>query len=71
MLARVKWNEKRVCLEGLEVKLAAQQARARRDTSSDTVGVSTWLVMRGSTFARAGIGEGIEWRQPLDCSVSP
>jgi hypothetical protein len=29
----------------------------------------TWLVAKGSTFARIGVAEGVEWRQPLECNV--
>jgi hypothetical protein len=71
MIARVKWNERRVCLEGVEVRLPPASVRASHDGSSDNVSVSTWLVARGSTFARVGIGEGMEWRQPLECTLSP
>lgn len=69
MVARVKWNDKRVCLEGFEVKLPPAQVRTRTGAGSDTLAVATWLVAKGSTFARTSVGEGFEWRQPLECSV--
>lgn len=67
MLARVRWTEKRVCLEGFEVKLPNQAVRSA--ALVEPTSVSTWLVAKGSTFARIGIGEGVEWRQALECSV--
>jgi hypothetical protein len=70
MLARVKWNDKRVCLEGIEAKLPTVTLRTANATSgAEPIVVSTWLVAKGSTFARVGLGEGIEWRQPLECSI--
>lgn len=65
MLARVKWSDKRVCLEGLEVRLPNVTLRI----SNEPVTVATWLVARGRSFARVGISEGVEWRQPLECVV--
>jgi hypothetical protein len=65
MLARVKWNDKRVCVEGVEVKLPNVTMRS----GTDTVTASTWLVGRAGQFARVAIGEGFEWRQPLECSL--
>ncbi len=67
MIARVKWNDKRVCIEGVEVKLPNVTMRS----GSDTITASSWLVGRGASFARVAIGEGFEWRQPLECTVSP
>jgi hypothetical protein len=70
MLARVKWNDKRVCLEGLEAKLPPVTIRSPSGAmGNEPIVVATWLVAKGSTFARVGIGDGIEWRQPLECSV--
>jgi hypothetical protein len=65
MLARVRWSAKRVCLEGFEVKLPSVSIRA----SSDLGSFATWLVAKGSSFARVSVSEGIEWRQALECSV--
>jgi hypothetical protein len=67
MIARVKWSDKRVCIEGIEVKLPNVTVRS----GSDTVTASSWLVGRGGTFARVAIGEGYEWRQPLECTAVP
>jgi hypothetical protein len=69
MVARVRWSDKRVCLEGLEVKLPDVTVRAPGPSGSDSLHVASWLVARGSTFARVAIGEGVEWRQPLECSL--
>jgi hypothetical protein len=66
MLARVKWNDKRVCIEGIEVKLPNASLRG----GADALNVSTWLVSRGGQFARVSVGEGFEWRQPLECSLA-
>jgi len=67
MLARVKWNDKRVCLEGVEVKLPDVSVRVP-GTGGDVMRFASWLVSRGSSFARIAVSEGIEWRQPLECS---
>ncbi len=70
MLARVRWSDKRLCLEGFEVKLPSVSVRTgASNIGTDPVTFSTWLVARGSTFARVGITEGIEWRQALACTV--
>jgi hypothetical protein len=72
MIARVKWNEKRVCLEGFEAKLPTVNLRvANPDRGNEPFPLSTWLVAKGSTFARVGIADGVEWRQPLECTVVP
>jgi hypothetical protein len=69
MIARVKWSEKRVCLEGVEVKLPDVSVRAPGASGNDAMKVASWLVSRGSTFARIAIADGVEWRQPLECSM--
>jgi hypothetical protein len=69
MLARVRWTPKRVCLEGFEVKGPSVNIRAPGASGTDPLTLATWIVARGSTFARVGISEGAEWRQPLECSV--
>jgi hypothetical protein len=69
MIARVKWNEKRVCLEGVEIKLPDVSVRAPGANGSESMKVASWLVARGSTYARVAIAEGIEWRQPLECTI--
>ena len=71
MIARVKWSEKRLCLEGLEVKLPDVSVRAPGANGSDLLKVASWLVSRGTTFARIAIADGVEWRQPLECSLVP
>jgi hypothetical protein len=67
MLARVRWSERRVCLEGIELRLPPVTVRA----PGEPVPVATWLISRGRSFARVGIGEGVEWRQPLTCELRP
>ena len=69
MLARVKWSDKRVCLEGLEVKLPDVTVRAPGATGSEPLKVASWLVARGNVFARVAIADGVEWRQPLECTL--
>ncbi len=71
MLARVKWSEKRVCLEGLEVKLPDVTVRAPGASGSEALKVASWLVARGNVFARVAIADGVEWRQPLECTLQP
>ena len=71
MLARVKWNEKRVCLEGVEMRLPEVSVRVPTTSGTDTIKPTSWLVSRGSQFARVAITEGIEWRQPLECTLKP
>jgi hypothetical protein len=41
------------------------------DRGSEPLPLSTWLVAKGSTFTRVGIADGVEWRQPLECSIVP
>lgn len=65
MIARVRWTAKRVCLEGFEVRVPPVSVRIPGEPSS----FATWVVARGSTFARVGIAEGLEWRQALECSI--
>jgi hypothetical protein len=69
MLARVKWSDKRVCLEAFEVKLPDVTVRAPGATSSESLKVASWLVARGAVFARIAIADGVEWRQPLECTL--
>jgi hypothetical protein len=69
MIARVRWTPKRVCLEGFEVKLPGVSQRVPRAGGFDPVTLGTWLVGKGSTFARVAVTEGAEWRQPLECSI--
>ncbi|MBX3186789.1 MAG: hypothetical protein KF819_07225 [Labilithrix sp.] len=69
MLARVRWSDKRVCLEGVEVKLPDVIVRAPGLAGSESLHVASWLVGRGTTFARVAIAEGVEWRQPLECAI--
>ncbi|MCL2724179.1 MAG: hypothetical protein FWD69_07040 [Polyangiaceae bacterium] len=69
MLARVKWSEKRVCLEGLEVRLP--DVPIPGPDGIERSEIKTKLVSLGNTFARVGVDEGIEWRQPLECSIVP
>jgi hypothetical protein len=71
MIARVRWTAKRICLEGFEVKLPSVSLRmpSSGGASSDSATFGTWLVGRGSTFARVGVAEGVEWRQALECTV--
>jgi len=71
MIARVKWSEKRVCLEGFEVKLPDVTVRAPGTSNSESIKVASWLVARGATFARVAISDGVEWRQPLECTMTP
>ena len=69
MLARVKWSDKRVCLEAFEVKVADVTLRAPGVNGMEALKVASWLVARGNTFARVAIADGLEWRQPLECSM--
>jgi hypothetical protein len=72
MLARVKWSDKRVCLEAFEVKLPDVNVRAPGVGGGfELVKVGSWLVARGNTFTRVAIADGIEWRQPLECTLVP
>ncbi len=69
MIARVKWNERRVCLEGVEIKLPDVTMRAPGVNGQEMQKVASWLVSRGSSFARVAIADGFEWRQPLECTM--
>lgn len=69
MFARVRWTPNRVCLEGFEVKLPLVNLPIVTSGTPGRTTISTWLIAKGSTFARVSIAEGIEWRQPLECTV--
>lgn len=73
MLARVRWTEKRVCLEGFEVKLPGVPGRPSNDSTrlsaQEPSVFGTWLVGKESTYARVGVGQGFEWRQELECTI--
>jgi hypothetical protein len=70
MIARVRWSPKRVCLEGFEVKLPTATIQLSGPSGThEPATFSTWLVGKGSAFARVGVAEGVEWRQPLECSI--
>jgi hypothetical protein len=71
MIARVKWSEKRVCVEAFEVKLPDVSVRVPGAQTSEALKVASWLVARGSTYARVAVSEGVEWRQPLECTIVP
>lgn len=69
-LLRVRWSARRVCLEGFEVATANLTLRVPTATGApETIPFSSWIVGRGSSFARVAIGDGVEWRQALECSV--
>jgi hypothetical protein len=70
MIARVRWSPKRVCLEGFEVKLPSISMRLQGASGNESATFSSWLVARGSSFARVSVAEGLEWRQALECSIS-
>ncbi|AKV03589.1 hypothetical protein AKJ09_10252 [Labilithrix luteola] len=72
MFARVRWSDKLVCLEGLEMRLPEVTVRTpkSKDGTRDSVTLDTWLVSRGGSFARVGSTGGAEWRQPLECSIA-
>lgn len=72
MFARVKWSEKQVCLEGLEMRVPDVTVRTpkSKDADSEPFPMATWLVARGASFARAGSAGGAEWRQALECSIT-
>lgn len=70
MFARVRWNETRVCLEGLEVRVAPVTVQVpSTEGTREPLKQTSWIVSRGGHWARLAIGEGVEWRQPLDCSL--
>jgi hypothetical protein len=71
MVARVKWSDKRVCLEGLEVRLADVSVRVPGASEVGPLRAASWLVSRGGVFARVAVADGLEWRQPLECSLVP
>lgn len=70
MIARVNWSDKRVCLEALELRVGDVRVRAPGTDGSEMLTVDSWLVGRGRSFARIAIADGVEWRQPLECSLT-
>lgn len=70
VLARVKWSETRVCLEGVEIKVPAVSVHAPGSSPGDPTKQASWIVGRGGQWARVAVGEGIEWRQPLECTIA-
>lgn len=69
MIARVRWTPRRVCVEAFEVKMPRAKFTVAMSGSNLPVTAGTWLVAKGSTFARVSTAEGIEWRQPIECST--
>lgn len=67
MIARVRWSEARVCLEALEVSVPSIKIRTRTAYGTEAQDLPTWIVGRDGAFARIGISEGVEWRQPMEC----
>jgi hypothetical protein len=69
-LVRVRWTTKRVCVEGFEVQVAPVTLRVPSSVGNEPpTSFASWIVGRGSTFARIVVAEGFEWRQPLECSI--
>lgn len=72
MIARVRWSPARVCLEGFEVQAPSVGVRVGvAGGGEEPMSVATWIVGKGSTFARVGVSDGVEWRQALECNVTP
>jgi hypothetical protein len=79
MIARVKWSQTRVCLEGVEIRTPDVKANVltRGDDPneraySQAITIESWLVAKMSgTSMRAGVGAGVEWRQPYACTLQP
>jgi hypothetical protein len=83
MLARVRWNATRVCLEGIEVRqqdvwngsstpMAMPTAPSPWGSAWDSP-VETWVVARfagGTVAGRAGILQGAETRESLECKLA-
>jgi hypothetical protein len=78
-LLRVRWSAARVCLEAVELEGARARVsvftRDGDDGRADarTLDAQTWIVGRfvaPAGAARTAIGAGIEWRQPLACTLT-
>lgn len=68
MLARVRWSEARVCLEGVEVRLRG----AEIDRKEPGRHYEQWLVARAwptPQAARLAVGSGFELRQGQKCQL--
>ncbi len=67
MLARVRWSDKRVCLEAIELRTA--------DTAiGGDVMIETWMVAHLTAPATAGkvaVVPGTEMRQAMTCALTP
>ncbi len=77
MLARVRWSDQRVCLEGVEVRAADVSGAAPSTSQYGSVwdqALETWVVARfagGASAGRVLVVPGAELRQPLDCAITP
>jgi hypothetical protein len=79
-LLRVKWSASRVCLEGVELEGTRARVNAvQRDgegsrAEARVLDAQSWIVGRfvaPSAAARVATGAGLEWRQPLSCTLAP
>jgi hypothetical protein len=70
MIVRVRWTASRVCVEGFELKMPSVKLTIPSGGASVPVTVGSYLVAKGSTIARVAVSEGIEWRQPMECTVA-
>lgn len=77
MLVRARWTPTRLCVEGLEVRLADDAARVTSaGVRAPFPTLESWLVVRagaqGVVAARVSVGAGFDVREPLACTlVSP
>jgi hypothetical protein len=69
-LVRVRWTTKRVCVEAFEVEVAPVTMRVPSSVGNEPpTSFASWIVGRGSAFARVVVADGFEWRQPLECGI--
>jgi hypothetical protein len=75
MLARVRWNASRVCLEAVEVRVQDTTVAGATESPFGTPWdspVEAWVVARfagGATAGRVIVVAGGEMRQPLECTI--
>ena len=76
--ARVRWSQARVCVEGIEVRVADLKTTAREVSSEGTTSASprdveSWVIARFTgtpSASRVGVTAGNDVHHALECAVA-